>query len=1070
MTNELILASAGSGKTYQLTNRYLALMARRLREGKEPAPENIIALTFTRKAAGEFFEEILKKLAKASRSEQAAAAIAGNPDDRENTLYHELKDLTPADYQSLLASFVKSSPRLFLGTLDSFFSSIVRSYPAELGLTGDFDILDEHQQTLTRQNLLRDVFTQADNEESREQLIQAFLLTAAGKEEATVARHLDQFITDHQELLHSAGKKGVWGQVKTIWPQGPSWAAKQGCYEEDFDELFASFGDTLTPKQRETWEEFRDQLPAHHPGTPLKDRPKTLLPKIRAVWSDILNGEASITVNRKQVLGADSCAALVRIISRFLKAEFEVRLVRTQGIWSILNLYEKTYNARVRQQGHLTFADLPLLLAGSTSRQAPVLTQREGDDERLRIDYRLDAKYFHWLLDEFQDTSWQQWSAISNLVDEVLQDDTQERSLFMVGDTKQAIYAWRGGDSRLFNDIHRQYKHTLKERGLNVSWRSSPAVIEPVNRIFGDRSALGRVGLSPRVVERWNWPTHQVAAPHQQRAGFTAYYHPEKSIEKPEKEDLHRIVLAILEEARPVERGLSCAILVQQNKDAIPLVDYIRQHSDIPIVSESDSSIITDNPITLAFLSLFRLAAHPHDDFALGHLHLTPLRALLGDRSPGSVGADVRAGIHYDGFETTLRRWVEAAGEANLSFDPFSRQRIEQFLLAARQFDSTGERSLDRFLAFAESYTLREESSRATVQVMTVHKSKGLTFDMVILPELKGKALTFPRGNGLAIKRDPVSRHVQWVLDQPSRDIAELDPVFQQLRQENEDDAAYEQLCKFYVALTRAKYANYLVSTSYSGSSQNFLKLLNETLCQGEAEESRVGDLEVQLAFAEGQAQWWNELNLSAPAEPEAPPRDPVPTLAGRPRLPRRTPSDHGEQAVPPSRLFSRKDNRARELGNEVHDLFESIDWFVPGKPPALTSTSSEALAHLQAVLSDPACQEALAKPAQPARLWREQNFELLLDGHWVSGTIDRATILLDEQDQPVAARIIDYKTDKVANEAEALMRSEHYRSQLAIYRRACALLLGIDEDTITTALIFTRLPLFLEIELSDSP
>ena len=84
MNNEMILASAGSGKTWQLTNRYIAIMGRDLLAGKEPRPEAILAVTFTRKAAGEFFDEILKKLAKGATSEEAARELAGEPDEVQN--------------------------------------------------------------------------------------------------------------------------------------------------------------------------------------------------------------------------------------------------------------------------------------------------------------------------------------------------------------------------------------------------------------------------------------------------------------------------------------------------------------------------------------------------------------------------------------------------------------------------------------------------------------------------------------------------------------------------------------------------------------------------------------------------------------------------------------------------------------------------------------------------------------------------------------------------------------------------------------------------------------------------
>jgi ATP-dependent helicase/nuclease subunit A len=75
--NEMILASAGSGKTWQLTNRFIALMGQQLLAGQDVTPERIVAVTFTRKAAGEFFDSILVKLAKAASNAEFAANLAG---------------------------------------------------------------------------------------------------------------------------------------------------------------------------------------------------------------------------------------------------------------------------------------------------------------------------------------------------------------------------------------------------------------------------------------------------------------------------------------------------------------------------------------------------------------------------------------------------------------------------------------------------------------------------------------------------------------------------------------------------------------------------------------------------------------------------------------------------------------------------------------------------------------------------------------------------------------------------------------------------------------------------------
>jgi ATP-dependent exoDNAse (exonuclease V) beta subunit len=111
LKHEMILASAGSGKTYALTNRFVQLLA------GGAAPERIVALTFTRKAAGEFFDEILKKLAGAAASEDAAYKLA-----------HAVHApaLKAADFLRLLRTVVEAMPRLSLGTLDGFFARASR--------------------------------------------------------------------------------------------------------------------------------------------------------------------------------------------------------------------------------------------------------------------------------------------------------------------------------------------------------------------------------------------------------------------------------------------------------------------------------------------------------------------------------------------------------------------------------------------------------------------------------------------------------------------------------------------------------------------------------------------------------------------------------------------------------------------------------------------------------------------------------------------------------------------------------------------------------------------------------
>ena len=167
--HRLLLASAGSGKTYRLTNRFIQILAR----DPDPAPERIVALTFTRKAAGEFLDSILRKLAGASLDA-----------DRAGELGEKIgaKDFDRAEALELLRLLAGRLDRLGLGTLDSFFARLVGAFPFELGLAGGFRIVDGHELSIAKGKALGAVFDGDPGSRSSEAFLQAFKLATFGNE------------------------------------------------------------------------------------------------------------------------------------------------------------------------------------------------------------------------------------------------------------------------------------------------------------------------------------------------------------------------------------------------------------------------------------------------------------------------------------------------------------------------------------------------------------------------------------------------------------------------------------------------------------------------------------------------------------------------------------------------------------------------------------------------------------------------------------------------------------------------------------------------------------------------
>jgi len=1087
--NEMILASAGSGKTWQLTNRFIALMGQQLLAGQEMTPERIVAVTFTRKAAGEFFDSILVKLAKAASDPDFAAKLAGDdkvdPEAKDDPLRSILTALKPEDYQRLLRVFISRMPRLFLGTLDSFFSAILRSFPAEFGLVGDFEILNEHLSAVERERVYRLVFqrtlpglkSRGDGLAAQQDFLEAFRRATFGKEESSIRAVLDQFIENQHEILLHAASGALWGNAQAIWPKGCHWLEAEVDLKAETERLMQLLeAAELGEKQWKFWCEFRDQLASYLPGGKWTNRIEYFVEKALENWNDIEAKKCSFKVNAKtQTLEGCACDAFAAIIRHIVGGELRARLERTQGVWAVLNQYEQTWSQQVRRRGRLTFQDMELILAGhefSAGLPKPMLSQVPGEDERLRIDYRLDARYDHWLLDEFQDTNHIQWSVIQNLIDEAVQDTSDERTLFQVGDVKQAIYAWRGGDTRLFDDIYARYSsetvQRIHKRPLNVSWRSGHDVIDMVNRVFGSAITFAELNLPTETISRWPWQPHQVAGVHDTMPGHALLLHPMPSDgDKVTEEDRFALTLGLLEEIQPVQRGLSCAILVQSNKTGRELVDYIRANSKsrIPVMCESEIAIATDNPLTLALLSVIKVAVHPGDTFAWEHLLMTPFRTLLEGKTPGHLVREVLQMIFDEGFEAVLWHWTRELEKIGVKLDAFSKRRVDDFALAARLFDQGGSRDADEFLAYASSYAVREPDTHNAVQVMTVHKSKGLTFDCVILPDVEGNKLTEVR-RGIGVKRDR-ERHVEWVFDLPPSDLVKADDMLAAFRTDQEADSAYEELCKFYVALTRAKHANYIIAKPLSekSKSENFVKLLGLTLgVENELPEREFGGVKAEVIFESNTKATnprWFDLPRKVENPVEAAQPEPV-TVSGRQRPVRRTPSGSETSIVTAKQLFSRSGRFARAYGTLVHAMFEQIEWLDEMSDVELNrlwtavpcvdeSLRVRALEEVRRCLGAPAARTALNRPSPQAICWREKRFEILLKGEWLSGTFDRVII------EPYRATILDFKTDKVETDEAFHDRADGYRPQLQTYREVLARMTGLAPAAIQCRLLFTH-------------
>jgi ATP-dependent exoDNAse (exonuclease V) beta subunit len=1018
----LIRASAGTGKTHALTDRFVALLA------AGAAPERIVALTFTRKAAGEFFDGILRKLAGAARDARAAerlAADVGRP------------GLGPADFLRLLRAVVDALPRLRLGTLDGFFARIVRSFPLELGLAGDFEVLGEAAQRVERRRVLqRLMLVGRATAEERRSFLEAFKRATFGTEEKRPGAQLDRFLDLHHQRFLEFPDAAAWGDPARIWPAGQPWL--EAGEPDGPRAVLARWLESapIKERQRRRWEEFLAGLETWSPGAPLPGPVAYVVERALEQFDALARGAGDLRFEKSpQPLDPAAAAAVAALAAHVAGGELRRRLERTRGLHALLARYDAAHDALVRRAGRLTFADVERLLR--TESGTPL-----APEDRLLLDYRLDGGVDHWLLDEFQDTSRGQWSVLRNLVDEAVQDPEGRRTFFCVGDVKQAIYAWRAGDPRLMGEILDRYNRGGSEvvatHPLDASWRSGPAVVALVNAALGAGDALA--GVLPRpAVERWakEWRRHETAVP--DRDGQAAV------LVAPDREARRRVVLGLLQEIAALERGLTCAVLVRTNDQALALADFLRREGGVPAVAESDLAVATDNPLGTALLALFQAAAHPGDTLARELVRMSPLGPLLA--AHGGGGADVWTG-------RTAAEWIRRL-HAAVGADAFGRWRARQFLAGAAEFDRGGSRDVDEFIAFMERHRERETEAAGVVRVMTVHKSKGLGFDLVVLPELEGGGIDAPR-EGLAVGGDGPTA---WVLDLPPGRFARGDRVLAAHLERAREEAAFEALSVLYVALTRARHGLYaVVEPPGTSEARSFPRLLTAALGD-EERRVRVGTREFDAYWAAGSGDW--HAGLDRRGAPVRSPGPPVVAAPAVPRLPARraaaplrmTPGWSGDRA-------GQTDGRAH--GAEVHALLSQVEWCRPDEAAGWSErwrsggATAAAVAAASTALTAPGLADLWVRPRAPGvDLWRERAFEAVVDGTWMSGVFDRVVVVRDEGGAPVSALVVDFKTDRIADARALADAADRHRGQLAAYRAVVARLTGLESARIRAELVF---------------
>jgi ATP-dependent exoDNAse (exonuclease V) beta subunit len=1046
--HQMIRASAGSGKTHRLTNRYLALLA----AGIEP--DAILATTFTRKAAGEILDRILYRLAEAASNTETAKQLTEQVDPTRKK---------PQDLVPLLRHMVRSLHRVRIGTLDSFFIALAGSFSMELGLPAGWSIGEPADEDALREEALERLL---ENEQA-DILIALYQRLTTGQTKRGVREELVRIVTDLYDTCRET-EPDAWSKVTVPQP----------LLLPELDSLLAQIEAFDLSKYS------RMQKPRAEDAQRARSEDWTGL-LAKGLCGKVVCGENAFYSKAIPDELVDLYDKLIQHARSVLIAPLAEQ---TQATREFLDRFHRELWALKRATGRLRFGDVTQTLVDALRHE--VLRVQE-------LAFRLDGAVEHLLLDEFQDTSLAQWRVLEPIARAITHAPTgPARSFFCVGDVKQAIYGWRGGMAKISENLP-QSLGKLDEVPLIESRRSAQPIIDVVNAVFTNLARFDPGDKCRAGVAAWGRRFEPHTSVKNQAPGHvcveTGPAQPDgQGINGQRRRHCEHVAKRIHQLHQHMPSG-SIGVLCRKNETVARMIYELHQlHVE---ASEEGGNPLTDSAAVELVLSLFTLTDHPGHSAAWFHLLNSPMQKHLE-----SLFADPDTLAHY------LRRELVTAGYGPFTYawaqhlapacDQRDLNRLQQLVEMAYGYQARSTLRTDDFVAWVRQQRVPDPLA-AGVRVMTIHAAKGLEFDAVVLPELDvgltGQAPAFVVG------RDSESLDVTFVCRYANDDVQKL--LTDEERGAFECDRRQqveESLSLLYVAMTRAIHALYLFIPGPRKANRRdaWYNLLRQTLAPDKAAS------ECSPVFEHGQANWFHGLKSEPAPKPRSEAEVPKPIIFRAGSTEHRRGLDHvapsrreGQGRIALDRLFQPSEGTGMAAGTLYHAWFETITWLNDGAPTdAVLRAAAEKrrndlpaevwrdldrlLANFRAWLQNPEISAVLQRsayadpqeagfPAALAPFWtktvRPQTVEqerrfLIREGttFW-NGSLDRV-VWLGDGDRTVAADVLDFKTDDIApGDAAALAaRTEHYRPQLEAYRRAVARLAQIPTERVATRLVFT--------------
>ena len=804
-------ASAGSGKTYTLAKEYLRILL-----SSKEGYRQILAITFTNKAVNEMKDRILNSLFDFSQTQALE-----DPSPMFTALISELH-ISPNELQErskhTLKKILHNYAFFDISTIDKFTHRLIRTFAKDLKLPQNFEVvldtallLDEAvgrliskagvDQQLTKV-LLDFALEKIDDDKSWDIALD---LNKVGKLIFNESNnpHLKQFenkkIEDFLDL-----QDAIRASIKSISAQIRADAAQI----------------LLIINENEL--EYSDFKSSWFPKFILKIEQGDFNIDFKAGWKQ--NFDSSPLYSGK-------CEPAKKIILDGLHPQFIVLFNTIKENTFSFQLFNNIYknivpltvlNAIQQEIKHIQVErdQLPIYEFNS------IISNEIKDQPAPFIYERLGEKYSHYFIDEFQDTSEMQWQNLVPLIDNAL--STENGSLFLVGDAKQAIYRWRGGRAEQFlnlaNGKANPFVIAPRVENLPSNYRSLPEIVRFNNDFFTNTSSYFNSETYQSLFEKGNKQTSNTKEGGLVRLTFLEE-NETQTIDELYGQEVLKTIHEVINKSYVYK---DICILVRGNKEGIALANFLAQEN-VPIIS-SESLLLQSSAKIRFLINLLRLQNQPDDKAIVFEIlsylsvekenrhdyidsNLEKVKLLLEHDFSFKLSRFRQASV-YDGMEYAIKQFnLAPKPDAYINF-------FMDTVLDVEQKEGVG---IPIYLSYWEKkkdrLSITAPSTMNAVQIMTVHKAKGLEFDITIFPYAHTKIYKEQEPKlWLPVDKENFNGFSE-VLINKKQEVTEYNELAAHLFNEENNRLELDAFNVLYVALTRAVKALYIITSLKVNSS-----------------------------------------------------------------------------------------------------------------------------------------------------------------------------------------------------------------------------------------------------------